>query len=127
MSDLDRQVLAVLRASRARIATADRWTQLWWARATPHFLRSPLLDREEWSSRSNRTTPSDRSAVCWCARGAIRAVMAEMGMQIDATFEAMVAAEMGFASAVELAAWNDARERTHAEVLARFDQAIAEG
>jgi rhodanese-related sulfurtransferase len=59
---------------------------------------------------------SDAEAVCWCAVGA----MAEVGLAS--------LCEMYFRRVIDwpggIISWNDAPERTQAEVLAAFDKAI---
>jgi hypothetical protein len=59
--------------------------------------------------------PHDPKAVCWCVYGAFNAV--------DAPNEALKPLQLATGE-ILLANWNDAPERTQAEVLAAFDRAI---
>ena len=63
-------------------------------------------------------SPGDEGAVCWCSYGAMnRAGQAEKARPF---FMAATGAD-DYAGVV---GWNDAPDRTHAEVLAAFDRAI---
>jgi hypothetical protein len=63
--------------------------------------------------------PNEHHAVQWCSRGAIAAATIRREAEHVAAVDALKM-QVGFAIAV----WNDARERTQAEVLAAFDRAI---
>ena len=95
----------VLRAARAKIEAPERWTKHTFAKTA-----------------DGRAAPSiSTDAVCWCGYGAINYV--GWGLKhilMDAGF-AINAAVGGY-----FPDWQDAPERTHAEVLAAFDRAIAE-
>lgn len=98
----------VLKAARDLLAKDGGWTQGQYARDIEGFMvpeTSPL-------------------AVCFCADGALfRARSAE-----DADFEALTRAEDALLKAAgvqNIVHWNDAPERTQAEVVALFDAAIA--
>lgn len=60
--------------------------------------------------------PNDPSAVCWCLYGALNAVGA-MTPEVLCPLQKATNERL-------LANWNDASERTQAEVLAAFDKAI---
>ena len=60
----------------------------------------------------------DERAVCFCLDGAL--MVASGVMMVTDAYRAM-----GFSSVAELWVWNDEEGRTHAEVLARLDEAIA--
>jgi hypothetical protein len=96
----------ILVAARALIEHPEAWTKGEYAR----------------DKKGNRVSPSSRKAACWCARGAI--LRAAAG-NIPAGFRAhdrLWAVIRG-----SITRWNDAPERTHAEVLAAFDRAISDG
>ncbi len=92
----------VLVKARELIATPDRWTKGAFAR-----------------TEAGAIVPPDRPvAACWCAIGALRRVTGDTGYR-GAFVELQSAADY------DLPHWNDAPERTHDEVLAAFDRAIA--
>ena len=95
----------LLIAARAKIADIGCWTQHKWAR--------------DKNAREVNLLAS--SATCWCAEGAIRAV-ADCPEAVSAARKVLREAAGTEETIVE---WNDAGERTHAEVLAAFDKAIA--
>jgi hypothetical protein len=77
-------------------------------------------------ARGNDLPVLDRGAVCFCALGAIdRAVQTncfELGIyHLAVEFLNSAIFEKKFA---DIPAWNDAPERTHAEVIAAFEKAI---
>lgn len=92
-------------AARALIAEPEAWTQGAFAKRAD----------------GGNTAAIAPAAICWCARGAIE--MASRG-----SFENENAAVYAFQKANDtpsfIAEWNDAPERTHAEVIAAFDRAI---
>jgi hypothetical protein len=61
--------------------------------------------------------PHDPEAVCWCVYGALGAVDAINDDNVLRPLKRAVGSP-------QLANWNDASERTQAEVLAAFDKAI---
>jgi hypothetical protein len=99
----------ILRRAKERIGTPDRWCK-------------GVLARDARGSIAS----TDEDAACqWCASGAI---LAETG-KVDSTtrlnstctvWDAFRAAGIPYS----IPAWNDAPERTHAEVLSAFDRAI---
>lgn len=92
----------ILIAARALIATPDRWTK-------------------HTSARDANDAPviiSDNNAICFCAGGAIE--KAAPGSFDKLAKFIMMANGLRWI----LTAWNDAPERTHAEVLAAFSRAI---
>lgn len=96
-------VAEVLRKARAKITPEGAWTQEYLARDAANCPVSEV----------------DPSAVCWCAFGVIGAV---------SSMDTWMAAIGIFGRAIgerAIGYWNDAPERTHAEVLAAFDKAIA--
>jgi hypothetical protein len=94
----NRPVADKLRKARALVARG--WTQKAFAR----------------SKTGREVSEYGKSAVCWCAYAAIEVVRG----QADAANVLRKAANTEF-----IIGWNDAPERTQAEVLAAFDKAIA--
>ncbi len=102
MTDTPTTPAAVLRAARTLIATPERWTK----RAYRKDAAGNMCEPEQ--------------AVCRCAEGAL--------CDSDGTDDEWWRAYDVFRDAIGLdsiALWNDAPERTHADVLAAFDRAIA--
>lgn len=97
----------ILRAARAKIEKPEAWAKGGFAcdaRGYAVGARNPL-------------------AICFCSIGAIRRVTASFAEELaarDVLSEIVEAIGM-----YGLAEWNDAPERTHAEVLAAFDKAIS--
>ena len=102
-------VARVLRAARERIATPERWTQGEYAR----------------DAYGEKMPENDFSgAYCWCSIGAIRGDSAFNVSPEIQDAEDLLARVIGERTAFKLPDWNDATDRTHAEVLAAFDAAI---
>lgn len=97
--------LEILRAARAKIERPECWTKGAFAR----------------DAVGGECMSSEPDAVCWCSDGAIGAVIATTDVHDFCAFEALSRA----IGNLHVAEWNDAPERTHAEVLAAFDAAIA--
>lgn len=101
----------ILIAARALIATPERWTQ---------------GDRAR-DAAGAPIDPCDPRAVCWCISGALEAADPS-GSDMDGFIGAALALEkviVGLGHRAAIGDFNDAPERTHAEVLAAFDKAIA--
>ena len=96
--------LEILKAARELLAVPERWTKGVGAR----------------DSKGIAVDWDDDSVYCRCAYIAISTVC---GGQRPKEYSAFGA--LGFRRGHDLFTWNDAPERTHAEVLARFDTAIA--
>jgi hypothetical protein len=96
----------ILVAARALIEQPKAWTQGKFARG----------------KKGNPVSASSRKATCWCAQGAI--MRAQAG-SIPAGFRAHDRIRAVIRGSITR--WNDAPERTHAEVLAAFDRAISDG
>lgn len=93
-----------LRDARALIDTPEKWTQ-----------RTIARDAD------GRTVPAVSSeAVCFCAEGALVRASNDSGW----TTLARVMLRAVLPDDLPVHVWNDARERTHADVLAAFDRAI---
>lgn len=92
----------VLRKARALIEKPEAWVK-------EHF--AVKADGQD-------THYADADAVRFCVAGALRRVEDQHGL----AYEILRQAARCFGSICE---WNDAPERTHAEVLAAFDKAIA--
>ena len=100
----------ILIAARAKIEAPERWTKGAYAR---HASGRPA-------------GPEIGNADCWCIVGAVTAVMGIKAGCLDAAICRMLSDAAGIeAYAEDITEWNDAPGRTHAEVLATFDRAIA--
>ena len=111
----------VLRAARERISTPERWTKGVYA-----------IDSDGCA-----VDTSDRRACAWCALGALAASLPcrdpdILGMRTPLFDEARALLSAGVPRNAgvrschwSVSFWNDAPGRTHAEVLATFDRAIA--
>jgi len=95
----------ILRAARRKIRTPTQWTKGWYARD---------VDGHTVSSRCPE-------AVCWCGYGAVSFVVSSANLSGIGVYSALYAAV-----GKSFISWQDAPERTHAEVLVAFDRAIAE-
>ena len=92
-----------------------------------------LIDTpEKWNKTGSSATDASGNAVpacsddarCFCVFGAIRRAVSEHTHREDACLSRLYLS-LGFTNGPErLFRWNDAPERTHAEVLAAFDRAI---
>ena len=96
------QKLAAIRAIRKLLATPDRWTQGAMAR----------------DKRGDVELDISSKAVCWCLVGSIRYVCRTFTRRWT-TYE-FLAGLLGFE---DIAEWQDAPERTHADILALLDRA----
>lgn len=90
--------LELLRGVRELLAVPERWTKKAFARTATGTICNDTQD----------------VAVAWCIRGAAY----RLGLGHDEFCSSMLY------SPNDLSRWNDAPERTHAEVLARLDAAI---
>lgn len=97
---------AVLKKARELISDEKAWTKGWFAK----------------DERGRDVYADDPGAVCFCAMGAIDRAAEECGGVDDVPALNMLVRALG-GTAIDL--FNDAPERTHAEVLAAFDKAIA--
>ena len=96
----------ILRAAREKIAVPERWTQKSHARDA----------QERWVAYDSR------EACKWCASAAIAAVCpGTLWLYVTR----LLRLTPGFPAGNSIMRWNDAPDRTHAEVLAAFDAAIA--
>lgn len=97
----------ILIAAQAKIEAPERWVKGKFA---------SLAD-------GRKCYPDNERAVCFCAEGAVFASGARWAAKAKALrFLRDVAVGDEFTSIPD---WNDAPDRTHAEVLAAFDRAIA--
>lgn len=118
--------LDILKSARDLLSDEKRWTK-------GHYARD---------AQGRPTPPHAIDAVCWCPEGAIAkfSACAEDGtvnsiqvdkvllgafLALEATTNTDYVETDGAVFQSRLWPWNDAPERTHAEVLARFDDAIA--
>ena len=94
--------LEILKAARELLSVPERWTKRVSARAT-----------------DGKSCPIDSpNATCWCIVGAL-------GKITDYALPDECTDVLREGLPGSLVSFNDAPERTHAEVLARFDEAIA--
>ena len=113
--------LEILKAARELLSDEKRWTK-------GHYARD---------AQQRPTPPHAVDAVCWCPEGAMAKFSAASedgtvnSIQVDEplffAFQAVNKAVFGKGQTLtdRIHTWNDASERTHAEVLQRFDDAIA--
>lgn len=80
-------------------------------------VRAKIDTPEKWC-KGDFSTPDGRH----CLAGAALAVISAEGM--PSCIEPSVAKILGFKVMHDITQWNDAPERTHAEVLARLDEVI---
>jgi hypothetical protein len=100
----------ILIAARAKIEAPERWTQGAYAK----------------TAKRNKADPNSPRATCWCILGAVAAVTGDNPNRPDRAISSGLAAAAGVDAYNEcVIEWNDAPGRTHAEVLAAFDRAIA--
>ena len=103
----------ILTTARALIATPDKWTQGAYRRDAAGEMCKP------------------ENAVCWCAVGALADIINSPNLTEDDELRIFEEARHAIEKANQittLESFNDAPNRTHAEVLAAFDRAIeAEG
>ena len=100
----------LLREARELLSVAERWTK-----------EGAFLDaagRARW--------PGSPTATCFCMVGAVHHVQHLHGAEhYLAARDAVALLRDVLGPGVALVLWNDAPERTHAEVLVVFDRAIA--
>jgi hypothetical protein len=101
----------LLRDARERIATPERWTRGTYAR----------------TAAGNGCASYSPRAVCWCAIGTLERSSPGGGRTIDWNDDSPLSRAMGYLLEAigqqKLHQWNDGR--SHAEILAGFDRAIA--
>ena len=90
--------------------------------------RELISKPEAWTKRSyarsaggDPVVPYSPKAACWCVSGAISISGRDITVRWAARDAILFAAGT---SVMDVPTWNDAPERTHAEVLAVFDKAI---
>ncbi len=98
----------ILRKAKALIDAPEKWTK-------GAFCRS---------AAGKAVSTFSRDAVCFCAVGAI-ARLEVTGVITDVRASRAEEALRDAIHATAVSHWNDAPERTHAEVMAAFDKAIA--
>ena len=100
----------ILIAARAKIEAPERWTQGAYAK----------------TAKRNKANPRSPRATCWCILGAVAAVTGDNPNRPDRAISSGLAAAARVDAYNEcVIEWNDTPGRTHAEVLAAFDRAIA--
>jgi len=97
----DRELLLALRA---KLATPDRWTK---GMAAKDFNGSPA-------------DPCGGDAISWCLVGACDEI-GDLSSYRDAAY---LLGFVGTSGHLDMVDWNDAPDRTHADVLARIDEAL---
>lgn len=98
-----------LTAARALIDTPDKWCK----------------DAQSYTTNGEPTTFDDVSACSWCAAAAVAVYAPTLDARLGAYGLLAEAAGIPPEDSYLLADWNNAPERTHADVLATFDVAIA--
>lgn len=98
------EVQQLLADAKALISAPERWTQ-------GEFARDSHGHRAYWGGEL---------AKCYCSIGAINAVTHENAVLTMNKPYMILGSQVGGSIVV----WNDAPERTHAEVMAAFDKAI---
>jgi hypothetical protein len=82
--------------------------------------RALIADPDRWIKGRDHAIVAGRD--CYCAAGALRSARVDQGLpEALRTLRHAAGPDAG-----TIPAWNDAPERTHAEVLAAFDAAIAD-
>jgi hypothetical protein len=92
----------------ARTLIAQGWTQIEYAR----------------DAQGRRVRYDTEEAVQFCLLGAARRAAEDIGGHLTGADLDAVAELLGFAETEYLIAWNDAPDRTQADVLARLDAAL---
>jgi hypothetical protein len=108
---LSKETKAVLVEARALLARG--WTQGHYARTATGDPVASMLGRQVGD------------AVCWCAEGALLAVNHGVFPYKARTEIKRVIGQLGLVGPDAIVRWNDAKDRTQAEVLDVFDRAIA--
>ena len=104
----DNLVLATLVSARALIKKPEQWTQRAWARDAEH-----------------RVVGAYVTASCYCAGGALKLAARRILGDSYAAEEALLNCLPSPFTYFNVTRYNDDPLRTHAEVLALFDEAIA--
>jgi hypothetical protein len=108
---VEKEPAEILRAARERIKDPERWTQSGaFACAADGRPMSPFADL----------------AVCWCVRGSLyrETWSVSAAHEVEMFLREAMGADFTSPDFEELAAFNDAPETTHADVLALYDRAI---
>lgn len=96
------EVREVIRKVRDEVLTSEeRWTK----------------DENARDAAGNKVYPRDQEAVCWCLNGAFIAIRASTWLALD-VFDPLTGGDF--------LAWNDAPERTFADVRQLLDRALVE-
>lgn len=103
-------VHSTLLAVRELIAVPERWVKGDWAR----------------SASGRDVFWGSEKAVCWCIRGAVNLVEQYSPSNSYRAQEKLALMATGKSELMALAEWNDAPQRTHADVLALLDRALEE-
>lgn len=104
---MEPDIAAALRAVKKLVERPEAWTK-------------GAIARDAEGVEVNET---DRSAVCWCLFGAIGRVAWREEEEVS---RYLCRAGSSGPGPGEITLWNDAPERTHADVLALLDRAIKE-
>jgi hypothetical protein len=97
----------ILIAAKARIDSPEKWCK-----------------GVSWRTKSGDVTECSEIAYSCCGYGAITAVLSEDNRASMPHIQANTTLELAIGGQL-FSRWNDAPERTHAEVMAAFDRAIA--
>lgn len=109
-------VSETLEAARAKIADTKHWTKRALARPSKYSIREVY--------------PDEAKAGAWCALGAIKAVDGEYEQQAIVALARVIEPSRDVSYFVNaqmiVADFNDPEHRAHKDVLAKFDEAIAQ-
>lgn len=102
------KILSVLKKARKLISKPEAW----------------IKGVQAEDKNGNRESPLSKHAVAWCADGALqRAYGATDGGAYELAKQAVLDTTPKYRGL--LCVWNDEKRRTHKQVLAKFDKAIA--
>ena len=94
--------------------------------------RELISDEKHWTKgvyartvHSTPCAPIAEQAFCWCSVGAIAKIEGLPCTTLGVQFSEQGSSAARLLATDHAPSWNDAPERTHAEVLQRFDEAIA--
>lgn len=102
----DDPILKVLTDARARIEVPEQWA----------------VEGLAYNAEGDEVDPMDASAVCWCGYGAILRADHSNNWSFPTDTASIL---LDKAVGGSFPDWQDAPDRTHAEVLDAFDRAIA--
>ncbi len=113
------KTIEILKKARELLSDEERWAQGDYA----FLAKDDIALNVDWKSPI---------AACWCPAGALlkvsqgqaAAALVELARDLPGTKVVFLKGDSD-KEIDQIATWNDAPERTHAEILQRFDEAIA--